>query len=54
MIANFNSLQGGLIFDASQAAPAVNETSDQNPLSAGFNIRSVQDTVGHTRATHNS
>jgi len=52
MIADFNSLQGGLIFDASQAALGVNETSDQNHLSAGFKIRSVQYTVGHTRATH--
>jgi len=51
MIADFNSLQAGLIFDASQIDPGVSETSEQSPFSAGFNIRSVQDPIGYTRAT---
>jgi len=51
MIADFNSLQAGLTFDASQIDPGVSETSEQSPFSAGINIRSVQDPIGYTRAT---
>jgi len=32
MIADFNSLQVGLIFDASHVTPGVNETSKHSPL----------------------
>jgi len=51
MIADFNSLQAELIFDASHVTPGVNETSEQTPLTSCFNIRSAQDTIGYTKAT---
>jgi len=51
MIADFNSLQVGLIFDASHVTPGVNETSEQNPLTSGFNNRSAHDPIGYTKAT---
>jgi len=51
MISDFNSLQVGLIFDASQITTGLNETSEQDPVGTGFKIRSVQDSIGYTRAT---
>jgi len=51
MIANFNSLQAGLIFDASHVTPGDNETSEQSPTTSDFNIRSAQDPIGYTKAT---
>jgi len=35
----------------SRVALGVNKTSEQNPVSAGFNIRSVKDPISYTRAT---
>jgi len=51
MITDFNSLQGGSIFDASQITTGLNETSEQDPFGTGFHIRSVQDSRGYTRAS---
>jgi len=51
MIADFNSLQADLIFNASRVAPGDNETSEQVPLTSDFNIRSAQDPIGQTKAT---
>ena len=51
MIADFNSLQAGLIFDASHVTPGDNETSEQSPTTSDFKIRSAQDPIGYTKAT---
>jgi len=51
MIANFNSLQAGLIFDASHVTPGDNETSEQSPTTSDFIIRSAQDPIVYTKAT---
>jgi len=51
MIADFNSLHVGLIFDASHVTPGDNETSEQSPTTSDFNIRSAQDPIGYTKAT---
>jgi len=51
MIANFNSLQAGLIFDVSHVTLGDNETSEQSPTTSDFNIRSAQDPIGYTKAT---
>jgi len=51
MIADFNSLQAGLIFDASLVTPGDNRTSEQSPTTSDFNIRSAQDPIGNTKAT---
>jgi len=51
MIAHFNSLQAGLIFDVSHVTPGDNETSEQSPTTSNFNIRSAQDPIGYTKAT---
>jgi len=48
---DFNSLQTGLIFNASHVTPGVNETSAQSPTTSGFNIRLAQDPIGYTKAT---
>jgi hypothetical protein len=48
MISDFNSLQVGLIFDASQITTGLNETSEQDPFGTGFNTRSVQELIGYT------
>jgi len=51
MIADFNSLQAGLIFNASHVTPGDNETSEQSPTTSDFNIRSAQDPIGYTKVT---
>jgi len=48
LIADFNSLQGDLVLDASQITPGLNETSEQDPFGTGFNTRSVQELIGYT------
>ena len=53
MIVDFNSLQAGLLFNASYVAPGVNETSEQSPSSEGCDIRSIQDPTGYTPGTPN-
>ena len=50
MLADFNSVQGGLVFDATQVASLQNETSEQNPLSEGFHLCPARDPTGYTRA----
>jgi len=51
MIANLNSLQVGLIFNAWHVTPGDNETSEQSLTTSDFNIRSAQDPIGYTKAT---
>jgi len=51
MIADFDSLQAGLIFDAAHVTPGDNETSEQSPTTSDFNIRLAQDPTGYTKAT---
>jgi len=51
MIADFNSVQTGLIFDASHVTPGDNETSEQSPTTSDFNILSAQDPTGYAKAT---
>jgi len=51
MIADFNSLHVGLIFDASHVTQLDNETSEQSPTTSDFNICSAQDPIGYTKAT---
>ena len=50
MLADFNSMKGGSVFDATQLDSLDNETSYRNPLK-GHNLRSVRDPIGYTRAT---
>jgi len=45
-IADFYSLQAGLIFDALHITPGDNETSEQSPTTSDLNIRSAQDPIG--------
>jgi len=51
MLADFNSMKGGSVFDATQVDSLDNETSERNPFGKGHNLRSVRDPSGHTRAT---
>ena len=51
MLADFNSVKGGLVFDATQVDSLQNETSERNPLGEGFHLRSARDPLGYTRAT---
>jgi len=51
MLADFNSMKGGFVFDATQVDSLVNETSERNPFGKGHNLRSVRDPSGYTRAT---
>jgi len=47
MIAAFNSMLGGTIFDASQASSGDCETSEQNPFGDECNLPSSRDPVGY-------
>jgi hypothetical protein len=49
LIAAFNSMLGGTIFDASQALSDDFETSKQNPFGAECHLRSSQDPVGYSK-----
>jgi len=51
MLADFNSMKGGSVFDATQVDSLDNETSECNPSRTGHNFRSVRDPSGYTRAT---
>jgi len=51
MLADFKSIHGGLVFDATHVASLQNETSERNPLGEGFYFRSARDPIGYTRAT---
>jgi len=53
MLADFDSMKGGTVFDATQVDSLDNETSERNPFRKGHNLRSVRDPIGHTRATPN-
>ena len=49
MIAAFDSMMGGTIFDASQASSDDLETSEQNPFGDEGHLRSSQDPVGYSK-----
>ena len=49
MIAAFDSMLDGTIFDASQASCDDFETSEQNPLSDECHLRSSRDPVGYSK-----
>jgi hypothetical protein len=51
MLADFDSMKGGTVFDATQVDSLDNETSERNPFGKGHNLRSVRDPIGYTRAT---
>jgi len=51
MLADFDSMKGKTIFDATQVDSLDNETSERNPFGKGRNLRSVRDPIGYTRAT---
>ena len=51
MLADFNSMKGGSVFDATQVDSLDNETSGRNPFGKGHNLRSVRDPSGYSRAT---
>ena len=51
MLADFDSMKGKTIFDATQVDFLDNETSERNPFGKGRNLRSVRDPIGYTRAT---
>jgi len=51
MLADFDSIKGGTVFDATQVDSLDNETSERNPFGKGHNFRSVCDPIGYTRAT---
>jgi len=51
MLADFNSMKGGSVFDATQVDSLDNETSERNSFGKGHNLRSVRDPSGYTRAT---
>jgi len=49
MIADFDSLLGGTIFDASQASSDDFKTSEQNPFGDECHLRSSRDFVGYSK-----
>jgi len=51
MLADFDSMKGGTVFDATQVDSLDNETSERNPFGKGHNLRSVRDPIAYTRAT---
>jgi len=51
MLADFDSMKGGTVFDVTQVDSLDNETSERNPFGKGHNLRSVRDPIGYTRAT---
>jgi len=51
MLADFDSMKGGTVFDANQFDSLDNETSERNPFGKGHNLRLVRDPIGYTRAT---
>jgi len=51
MLADFNSMKGGSVFDATQVDSLDNVASERNPVGKGHNLRSVRDPIGYTRAT---
>jgi len=51
MLADFNRMKGGTVFDASQVDSLDNQTSQRNPFGKGHNLRSVRDLIGYTRTT---
>jgi len=51
MLADFNSMKGGTVFDATQVDSLDNEKSERNPFRKGHNLRSVRDPIDYTRAT---
>ena len=51
MLADFKSIQGGLVFDDTHVASLQNEFSERNPLGKGFHLRSARDPIRYTRAT---
>jgi len=53
MIAAFDSMLGGTIFDASQASPDDFETSEQNPFGDECHLRSSRDLVGYSKGEPN-
>ena len=51
MLADFNSMKGGNVFDATQVDSLDNETSERNSFGNGHNVRPIRDPIGYTRAT---
>jgi len=51
MLADFDSMKGGTVFDATQVDSLDNATSGRNPFGKGHNLRSVRDPIGYDRAT---
>ena len=51
MLADFNSMKGGTIFDATEVDSLDTETSEHSPFGKGHNLRLVRDPIGYTRAT---
>jgi len=49
MIAAFDSILGGTIFDASQASSHDFETSERNPLADEYHLRSSRDPIGYSK-----
>ena len=49
MIAAFDSILGGTMFDASQASSGDFETSEQNPFDDEYHLRSSRDPVGYSK-----
>ena len=49
MIAAFDSMLGGTLFDASQASSDDFETSEQNPFGDDCHLRSFRDPVGYSK-----
>jgi len=49
MVADFNSMMGGTIFDASQALSDDFETSEQKPFGDDCYLRSSRDPVGYSK-----
>ena len=49
MIAAFDSMLGGTILDASQASSHDFETSEQNPFSDEYHLRSSRDPIGYSK-----
>ena len=43
MLADFKSIHGGWVFDATHVASLQNEFSERNPLGEGFHLRSARD-----------
>jgi len=51
LLAHFDSMKGGSVFDSTQVIFLDDETSGRHPFGQGHNLRSVRDPIGYTRAT---